>query len=227
MCDSLTRLGLRTPITVRTGGEDGYDVVLVTGLHRLKAAEKLGWQWIEAVYIEGDEADARLWEIAENLHRAELSPVERAEHIAEWVRLTDMKTAGASCAGSLADGRRAGPQHQPGGINAASRDLGIDRTQAQRAVKIAGLPQEVRDQAREEGWSQKRLLEAAAPAPAPAPAPARPVPPAPPPRNSAETEEAWITSMMKVWNRGSKEWREEFLRRVDEPVMDRRYGGSP
>jgi hypothetical protein len=34
------------------------------------------------------ERDARLWEIAENLHRAELLPVERAERIDEWRRLT-------------------------------------------------------------------------------------------------------------------------------------------
>lgn len=37
--------------------------------------------------------DARLWEIAENLHRAELTVQERAEHIAEWVRLTGEKVA--------------------------------------------------------------------------------------------------------------------------------------
>ena len=31
---------------------------------------------------------ARLWEISENLHRADLSALERAEQIAEWVALT-------------------------------------------------------------------------------------------------------------------------------------------
>jgi hypothetical protein len=39
----------------------------------------------------GKAADqVRLWEIAENLHRAELSVLERSEHIAEWVRITDL-----------------------------------------------------------------------------------------------------------------------------------------
>ena len=70
---------------------------------------------------------------------------ERPEHIAEWVRLTEGKIVGASCAGSLPDGRRAGPQHQQRGINAAVRDLGIERTQAQRAVKIASLTPEAKD----------------------------------------------------------------------------------
>lgn len=64
------------------------------------------------------------------LHRAELTVQERADHIAEWIRLTEARAAGATCADSLADGRKAGPQHQPRGINAAVRDLGIDRTEA-------------------------------------------------------------------------------------------------
>ena len=98
---------------------------------------------------------ARLREIAENLHRAELTALERAEHIAEWVRLTEQKqkgaeTAGAGCAGSRKDGRRAGPQHKPSGINAATRELGIDRSEAQRAVKIAGIAEEAKRAAT--GW---------------------------------------------------------------------------
>lgn len=66
--------------------------------------------------------------------------------IAEWVALTGEKTAGASCADSLHDGRKAGPQHQQRGINAATRELGIDRTQAQRAVKIASITPEAKEE---------------------------------------------------------------------------------
>ncbi len=80
--------------------------------------------------------------------------LERAEHIAEWVRLTEGKTAGASCAGSLSDGRKAGPQHQPSGINAAVRelsDIGINRTKAQRAMKITTITDEAKEAARAAG----------------------------------------------------------------------------
>lgn len=62
-----------------------------------------------------------------------MSPVERAEHVAEWVRLTAEKGAQLAPPG--------GPQPHDKGIKAAVRELGIDRTQAQRAVKIAALPQ--------------------------------------------------------------------------------------
>jgi hypothetical protein len=55
---------------------------LVIGLHRLKAAMKLGWTQIRATAhgkMTNDEAD--LAEIDENLCRSELSPAERANHI--------------------------------------------------------------------------------------------------------------------------------------------------
>lgn len=71
--------------------------------------------------------------------RAELTVQERADQIAEWVRLTEEKNIGATCA-DIQRGRG-----QPkGGINAAVRDLGIDRTEAQRAVKIASITPEAR-----------------------------------------------------------------------------------
>jgi hypothetical protein len=81
-----------------------------------------------------------LWEIAENLHRAELSVQERADHIAEWVRLTEEKLKEQPA--QVAPHRKAG--QQPGGINAAVRELGIERTEAQRAVKIAGIKPEAK-----------------------------------------------------------------------------------
>jgi len=69
---------------------------LVAGAHRLEAVRKLGWEQLPAVFIEADAVDVRRWEIAENLHRAELTVLERAEHVREWVRLTEEKQAGQS-----------------------------------------------------------------------------------------------------------------------------------
>jgi hypothetical protein len=56
---------------------------------------------------------------------------ERAEHIAEWVRLTGEKQAQAA---PVPDRGRVEGRGNKGGINAAVRDLGIDRTEAQRAA---------------------------------------------------------------------------------------------
>jgi ParB family chromosome partitioning protein len=90
-------------------------------------------------------------EIAENLHRADLTELERKLQEAEWIELAGKEeTAGATCADSLPDGRKAGPQHQQRGINAAVRELGIDRTEAQRAMKIASIMSDERQPGRNE-----------------------------------------------------------------------------
>src|SRR3954449_6897660 len=50
-----------------------------------RQVRQLGWETVPCIVLEeGQEREARLWEIAENLHRAELPAVERAEHIDEW-----------------------------------------------------------------------------------------------------------------------------------------------
>ena len=50
----------------------------------LESARVLGWEDIPAVVSDGTETEAKMWEIAENLHRADLTELERSEHVAEW-----------------------------------------------------------------------------------------------------------------------------------------------
>ena len=151
LAESLSRIGLQTPITV---WQDDEWPTLVAGLHRLKAAERLGWKKVEVIYLEGDEQDARLWEISENLHRCDLSAVERAEHIDEWRRLTVAKGAQVAhpCGGAQPSDR---------GHSKAAEVLGVSRDTVRRAERIAALPEEVREQAKAERWSQDRLLNIA------------------------------------------------------------------
>jgi hypothetical protein len=102
---------------------------------------------IECNVFEGDDDDARRWEIAENLHRSDLTVLERSEHIAEWVRLTGDIPDSAQVAPKLSSRGRAGEGRPESGINAAVRELGIDRTEAQRAVKINALSDAAKDAA--------------------------------------------------------------------------------
>lgn len=55
--------------------------VLVAGAHRLAAAKALAWSHIDCIEVDDDDLRAELWEIDENLMRAELSPAEQAEHL--------------------------------------------------------------------------------------------------------------------------------------------------
>jgi len=140
--ESISSIGLKTPISVRSS-EQGW--TLVAGRHRLAACIELGINQIPVVAETGSELEARLWEIAENLHRTELTVLERAEHISQWIRLRGEKGAGESC--DQADDKldQVGPvselvparggRARKGGVRAAARELGISRTDASRAVQ--------------------------------------------------------------------------------------------
>jgi N6-adenosine-specific RNA methylase IME4 len=79
------RGGLLQPIIVRPWRQR---YMLVAGWHRFEAVKRLGDDTIAAIVCDGLDADAALLaEIDENLTRADLSPAERALHLAERKRL--------------------------------------------------------------------------------------------------------------------------------------------
>jgi ParB-like chromosome segregation protein Spo0J len=156
LVESIKSIGLQTPISVqidRSSHDERY--LLVAGRHRLEACRRLGVAHIDTRIVDLDEVQRKLWEIAENLHRAELTVTERSEHIAEWIRLMDQKVAQLEPPG--------GKQPKERGIRKAAKELGIDRADAQRAVKIASLTPEAKDEAQALGLddNQRALLDAA------------------------------------------------------------------
>jgi N6-adenosine-specific RNA methylase IME4 len=79
IAESYQQRGQIQPIVVRPNVANGF--ILIAGLHRVRAAVKLGWDTIRAEVREGLAADeAELIEIDENLIRADLSDVEQAAH---------------------------------------------------------------------------------------------------------------------------------------------------
>jgi hypothetical protein len=170
LMESIKTIGLQVPISVQIDAasrEERY--LLVAGLHRLEACRRLGRAHIDARIVELDEIERQLWEIAENLHRAELTTLERSEQIAEWVRLCEQRIQPAQLAPpeftapEKAIGYKSPPPQQQRGINAAVRELGVDRTEAQRAVKIDSLAPEAKIEAKALGLdhNQRALLGAA------------------------------------------------------------------
>lgn len=157
--DSMARMGMLNAIVVRekkiwaqSAWADGYE--LIAGRHRLQAAQELGWSEVAATVVEIDDVAAELAMISENLHRADLTALQRDEQVARWIELTGISVQSA-------------PKPKVGrpesGINAASRELGIESTDAKRAVKVASLSQEAKTAAKEVGLDNNRtaLLAAA------------------------------------------------------------------
>lgn len=169
---SIEKVGLQYPITVREvdywfddeqGEQDGA-YVLVAGAHRLEACKRLGMFHIEANVEAWDEKTARMWEIAENLHRADLTVLQRDEHVSEWIRLAEKKNTDASHKLSQVATVSKGGRGNQEGVRAAARELNIDKDDAHRAVKVASLSDEAKEAAREVGLDNNRsaLLAVAA-----------------------------------------------------------------
>jgi ParB/RepB/Spo0J family partition protein len=168
---SMKAIGLQTPITVvphKVGATSR--VVLVAGLHRVEAAKALGWESIPALLVVGGGNDHRRWQIEENLNRADLIALDRAEAIADWVRLieTPRSVSGQNVHQS--------PGRPLGGIAEAARSLRVPgpteearRKVVERAIKVDRMSDEAKDMARALGLADKQsALIAIAKEPTPA-----------------------------------------------------------
>ena len=101
LMESFEEVGQITPILCYFDLET-ESPVLVAGAHRLEAAKRLGWDRIDGVMLHTDsdteDLDYELWEIDENLIRAELTDLERANHTARRAEIVKYKAESAKLA---------------------------------------------------------------------------------------------------------------------------------
>lgn len=161
-----TPAGLRTPITVwKSDGQwEGVSrgtLVLLTGRHRLEAAKSLNWTRIDSLELNGTLQQARRWHLEENLIHADLSALDRAEHIDQWVSLHEANEISGQPDQKKKPGR---PQ---GGIAKAARHLPVPgkteearRKFIERAIKTATIAPEAKVAVRNAGLvnNQRALL---------------------------------------------------------------------
>lgn len=142
---SMDGIGLRHPINIRIVEEmeiDGEMIngvpLLVAGRHRLAAAKLLGWSHIDCIEVDDDEIAAELWEIAENLHRLDLTKDQRDEHIRRYAELLEARRSLPRQIDAptelRADGRRKGPQHEKGVASQVAAETGLSVRTVQRAL---------------------------------------------------------------------------------------------
>ena len=103
---------------------------------------RLGWETVPCFVFEGTERQAKIWEIVENLHRAELTVLQRSEQEDDLLKL--LKLEDADKLAQVEPVSAVGGRGVTGGLSDAARELGIDRREAQRAAKIAGLSDEAK-----------------------------------------------------------------------------------
>ena len=224
---SMGQIGLRTPITIRSPNDS--ECYLVAGRHRLEAAKALGWDEIECFVLNCSEDEAEMWEISENLHRAELTVVQRSEQVARWTSLADKL--------AQLDPVSKGGRGKESGTRKAARDLNLDRNEVRRALRIASLTEEAKQAAQERGLddNQSALLAAAVVAPERqveaihnfADAKLRAAADkanVPTPKDWSDVEGEQMRRLMAAWNAASPNVKQWFRDQIDTPVMDARFG---
>ncbi|KNY18247.1 hypothetical protein AKG11_03700 [Shinella sp. SUS2] len=100
-------------------------------------------------------------EIAENLHRREITALERSELLAKWVKLTEEKRQVQSAGNEHSKPAQLAPVSKGGrgkasGIRQAAREIGVPRDSIARAVKVAGLSDEAKEAAKEAGLADNQ-----------------------------------------------------------------------
>jgi hypothetical protein len=134
LVESFTAVGQIQPVSVSRDCQDGR-YKLHGGAHRVLAADKVGWSTIQALVFEREPEDLELIQIAENLHRKNLSVLESARQQKRWLDVV----------------RQRGVQHaQPGGAqphdrgySKAARLFDETREGMRRSESIASIPDEV------------------------------------------------------------------------------------
>jgi ParB-like chromosome segregation protein Spo0J len=144
IAQSMRQIGLRNPIQiVRRNGV----AFLVAGAHRLAAARQLGWSQIQAIELKETDPHVEVWEIDENLARAELSATEQAEHLARrqtlWEELVQAAPVSEPAAPPVS---RRGGRGKKGFAKAIAERTGVDKSTITRALARAErTTTEVRD----------------------------------------------------------------------------------
>ena len=198
---SMQDIGLRTPISIRVvddvtiRGEDWANAYfLVTGATRLAAAKQLGWEKIECfVYLDCDEIDAQLWEIAENLHRAGLTKDERDNQIRRYAELLKQKKE----RGEIPEAQNVPLEIGYGKPPPAKKEV------ARQVADLTGLNVKTVRRALEPKPKVVRIADE--------------------PLSEAEAIERQVAAVMSAWNKAGPEARERVRDLIDRPVMDRRF----
>jgi ParB family chromosome partitioning protein len=152
---SVRLIGLQSlPTVVERNGR----YTLVAGRHRIEALRVIGKEQVPVRIVDFNEIEARLWTISENLHRNELNALDRAEQVAEFLRLSKeaRHIAPASAAAQTVTPQPAqvaqpDRRDEQRGDSLAAREHGITRDEVRRARTIAALPDDVKARARSLG----------------------------------------------------------------------------
>ncbi|MHB1697767.1 MAG: ParB/RepB/Spo0J family partition protein [bacterium] len=169
LVESIKELGLISPIYVNRSGDD---YILIAGLHRLTAYKKLGIDRIPAKITDIDDIHSELAEIDENLVRAELHYLDRAEILKRRQEIYEElhPEAKAKAKGAIASNKKQGKGNFDANDTMAvasftedtAKKTNLSERTIQRDLQIAkNLDDKVKKQIKDKKISKKDALEIA------------------------------------------------------------------
>ena len=165
LSDLLHPIAVRRVTEKQDDGETTQKIVLVAGAHRLEAVKRLGRKKVPCLFVKGDETDAQLVRLGENLFRKPTNVLRDAEALVDYLNLASAKV---NISGQV--GQKGKTGRPPGGIALAARELPVvgrtveaRRKIIDRAIKINQITPEVKTAAIEARLdnNQRALLKIA------------------------------------------------------------------
>lgn len=155
MAVSIREVGVITPVIVTHAGknEDGksqYDCI--SGGLRIHGAKEVGYTEISAIVLKGNEDHIQLCGIAADLFRDDLTVLQQAEFLKDWLAITHKKGWRSAKPGGL--------QPHDKGLSKAAKALKLSRRMAGRLETIGDLSAEMKEaiKAAKLDNSQKSML---------------------------------------------------------------------
>lgn len=239
---SMSQVGMISPIVVRPcirhKGTTPYDAYrIVVGHHRYRAACDLKWPKVRCEIVEMDDLHAELAEIDENLIRANLSPAQEAQAIARRKAIYELMHPETRAEANASAARKTSGNLSF--VSSTSDAIGKDKRTVERAAArgralgddLSSIAGTSLDKGAELDALAKMPLSERASVISRARAgenvSARsPKPPkiAADPLTDELAAEAQVAKLMAAWNAAGPDARAEFLLRIDQPIMDARYG---
>jgi ParB-like chromosome segregation protein Spo0J len=172
LAQSIRAIGLQTPLTCIS--RDGRHI-LVAGRNRLEALRLIGAVLAPVRIVDFTDIEAQLWQLSENLHRAELTKLEYDRQVVKYAELLKAKQAGDAAAHVRTEDHP--PEEKVRQLAAecvqtaatqissrfVARELNIDDRAVRRAYQTASLSPEAQEAAVQTGLDDNRaaLLKAA------------------------------------------------------------------
>jgi ParB/RepB/Spo0J family partition protein len=134
LADSIARIGIQNPISIKRINDPLYEYEVIAGDHRFAACKRLGMQAVSVRLLSG--LKAKLQRHSENLHRVELTLLEKYADIVGYQK---------ALANAEVEGTPGGVQPHDKGISQTARKFKVHRKKVQNAMAASKLGSAIKE----------------------------------------------------------------------------------